>query len=164
MGRWALLAAAVALAWPAALAAGYDEGEASWHFTTTAKRKHPPNLELTIRAPEDMPEALLCALYANNLPKVNRGIVEFNFVVRRADGSQGNFRERVHVANNLATPACVELAIGLRRNDTVVVEVAMSHFGKVKPARGDRFEVHGGAFADEATAQAAMTRWLANRH
>jgi len=158
-----LLAAVLAvLTLPVPTAAGYTEGSAQWRFRADRPRQaHPARVELFAAVPADMPTAVLCAVYTNDLPNGNRGRVETVITVDRAGGTQGSFRRQTPVRNHRAMPPCVNLSQGLTRGDLVSFRFEMSRFQKLKRKRQDTFTAFGAIFADQAGAQGALLQRLA---
>lgn len=149
---------------PALAAAGYSEGSAQWTFTAERPRqKHPAHLELFAVVPADMPTAVVCATYTNDLPKANKGRVETVILFDRVGGTHGSFRHRTNVRNHRAMPPCVNLAQGLTAGDLVTFTFDMSRFQKLKRRRHDTFTVFGAIYPDQASAQRALESRLIGR-
>ncbi|MEZ5332612.1 MAG: hypothetical protein R2991_11290 [Thermoanaerobaculia bacterium] len=155
--RTVLGAALLALLLPTLAAAVFSEGSAQWVFTADRPRQnHPAHLDLVAVVPTDMPQAVVCAVYSNNLPKANKGVVETVIAFDRVGGTQGSFRRRTDVRNHRAMPPCVNLSQGLTRGDIVSFSFDMSRFQKLKKKRNDTFTAFGAVYPDQASAQAAL--------
>lgn len=152
-----LATALLALLLPALAAAAFSEGSAQWIFNAERPRqKHPVHLDLVAVVPTDMPQAVVCAIYSNNLPKANKGVVETVIAFDRVGGTQGSFRHRTGVHNHRAMPPCVNLSQGLTRGDVVTFSFDMNRFQKLKKKRHDTFTAFGAVYPDQASAQAAL--------
>jgi hypothetical protein len=159
--RQLLAAGLAALTLPALVSAGFIEGSSQWTYLAERPRQsHPAQVELFAVVAADMPEAVLCAVYTNNLPNGNRGRVETVITVERAGGNQGSFRELTPVRNNRAMPPCVNLSQGLGRGDLVSFRFDMSRFQRLKRNRQDTFTAFGAIYPDAASALTALSRRL----
>jgi len=153
---------ALALCLTPQIQASFDSGSISWEYQADKREAHPPNIDLVLTLPRNISDAMLCALYVNNLPSRNRGKVEVNIVVRNpSTGGQGSFRVRDDVQGNVAAPRCIQLPVAMSAGDVVTFEYKMTEFRRLKAKRGDAFTVTGNVFKNEQQATAALLEMIA---